>query len=130
MARSRERPVVGGGFILETLLDLLLLSSQLAGLAAHGAQIIGELARVFLAHLIPQLLQLAFSASAGREGLLRLALGGGLRGTLDILAGLIELPAFVGHPRLIFGAIHPLAQLVNVSEHLLLFLLQTLQAAL
>jgi hypothetical protein len=39
------------------------------------------------------------------------------------------LPAFIGHLRLVFGAIHSLAEFVDIGEHLLLFLLEPLELA-
>ena len=58
------------------------------------------------------------------------ALGSSFGGALDFVAGLLELLAFVCHPGLVLRPVHPLLELVDVGEHLLLFLLEAFEAAL
>src|SRR5205814_3109748 len=102
---------------------------QIARLGPHLAKIISELIGVLFAHLVSELLKLPLGARAGGERLGSFALAGSLRGALDIFASLFQLLAFISHAGLIFGPVHALANFVNIGEHLLLFLLQPLQAA-
>jgi len=67
-------------------------------------------------------------ARAGSQRLRSGSLAGGLSGPLDIVARLVQLAPFLCHPRLVFGTVHALAQLVHVREHLLLLLLEAFQA--
>ena len=80
--------------------------------------------------MIAQLLELALRARAGGQRLRGRALGGGIRGALHVVAGLIQLLALLRHLRLIFGPVHALAQFIHVREHLLLLLLEPFQPAL
>src|SRR5439155_25801215 len=106
---------------------VLLLRREFAGLGAHITKVIGKLAGVLLSHLIAELLQLPLSASSRSERLGVRALVGGFGGALHVFTCLLQLAAFVGHAGLVFRAIHALAQLVHISEHLLFFFLKTFQ---
>ena len=48
---------------------------------------------------------------------------------MDVGTRFVELLPGVGHARLVFGAFHSLAQLVNVRQHFLLFFAQTFQSS-
>ena len=113
----------------QILIQGLLAPGQFAGLGAHLAEVIGELAGVLFANLIPDLLELTFGAGAGGEGLGERSLSGGFAGALHVVAGLLELAALFGHAGLVLGAVHALLGFVHVGEHLLLFLLEALEAA-
>ena len=112
------------------LRNVFLLARQLTGLGPHFAQVVSELAGVFFAHLVADLLELALRARAGCERLRCGALAGGFCGALNVVARLVQLLPLVGHTRLVLGAVHPLLKLVHVGQHLLFFLLKAFEAAL
>ena len=53
-----------------------------------------------------------------------------LGGLADVLAGLLDLLALLGHPVAVLLVLHPLADLVGVAEDLLLLLAEPLELAL
>jgi len=50
--------LLGRAFLLDFVKNVFLLVCQLSGLAAQLAQVISKLARVLLANLVPELLEL------------------------------------------------------------------------
>src|SRR5262249_1746996 len=119
-----------GRVVGEFLEDVLLLPSQLTSLGSHGAEVLGDLIRAILAHLVVEVLELTLGASAGGDGLGDAALASGLLGALDVLAGLLQLAPLLGHARLVLGTIHALAEFIDIGEDLLFFLLKPFEAPL
>ena len=113
---------------IQLLTDFFLFTGKLAGVLAHPAEILGKLTGILFPHLFAQFLELALRARAGGERLRHRALGGGIGCLLNIIARLVELLLFIRHAGLIFRPLHPLAHLIHISEHLLLFLLETFEA--
>ena len=93
-------------------------------LAPQFRQLAGECLRV-----IANVLQLPLRARAGSKSLGSLPLSGGISRLLHIFARLLELLPFFGHSGLVFRPVHALAKFVDITEHLLLFLLQAFEAA-
>src|SRR5689334_5674940 len=67
--RFAERVLLGFVERLDFLRGVLLLMRELAGLSAHVAKIVGELARILFAQLLAHLLQLPLRARAGGKRL-------------------------------------------------------------
>ena len=107
-----------------------LVLVELLGLVAHLGQVVGELAGRLLAELVPDVVQLlAGSGTLGERlrarGLARAPRtpGGRVRALLDLLAGL-------GHAFAVLFVLHPLLQLVDVAEDLLLLFAEPLELPL
>ena len=84
----------------------------------------------FLRSSSRRLVHLPLGAGPLVDGLREPALLEGLGGLADVLAGLLDLLAVLGHPLAVLLALHPLAELVGVAEDLLLLLAEPLELAL
>ncbi len=124
-----ERSALRISELIELLLDFGLVAGEIARVAPHRAQVLGELAGALTAEIVASLLDLPLGARAGGEGLGDGALAGGLGGPLHVLAGLVHLAALLGKARLVFGTFHALPQLVGVGEHLLLLVFEPFELA-
>ena len=114
----------------QLLAQLLLLLVQLAGLPAHFAHLLRELARGAFLELVAQLAQFALRPRALGGGPRYLACLERLGRSPDVFANLVELLPLLRHPLLILRPLHPLLQFFGVAENLLLFVAEPLEPPL
>lgn len=130
-----------GAGLGDLLLELLLALGQVAGLLPGLAHLLGKLAGRLTLEIVARLVELLLRTRAGGERLLHVALLKLLVSALHILSSLLELLAGLlpllgllgGLIALRLGVglqvVEPVPGLVEVGEHLALFLFEALQLA-